>query len=243
MLKRLRAESGTTLVEMLIVLSVLSLVLASTYAILISVQSGFGTQVDRNANAQNAGLAMQQIEKEAQSAEAFTICSSSTCDTSHQVANGTSCPTTTWSVANALSCYLIVYTQTNASTRELTSPGPNAPFSCVEWRVVSLGTSPATYALETRRWQPDYEDNSALVTGWRYITDPMPTVIAGYIIPSNTQLGGRVIQVTVSVNNQSANKTSAHSQTSNTTITRQFVGSNIVSAPNPCVPPNGTVPS
>jgi Tfp pilus assembly protein PilX len=237
-----RGESGATLVEMLVVLLVLSLVLSSTYAILISVQSGLGTEVDRNANVQNAGLAMQQIEKEINGAEAFSICSNTSCSTT--AANGTSCTATSLTASTLTTCYLVTYTQTNASTREITSPGPNAPFSCVEWRVAQVGSSPSTYSLETRRWQPDYEDNSSsLVTGWRFITDPMPATILSLVIPSNANLGGRVVQVTVSLNNQSANKSSTTNPTSKTTLTRQLAGVNIVAASDPCIPPNGTLPS
>ncbi len=238
----LREESGTTLVELLVTMLVLSLVLSSTYAILNSVQSGYGTQVDRTINATDAGLVMQQVEKEVQSAEAFSICSTSSCSTT--LANGTSCTATSATSSSLTTCYLVAYTQTNASTREITSPGPNAPFSCVQWRVASLGTSPSTYAFESRRWQPDWENNSsALVTGWRYVSDPLPTISAAFVIPSTSLLGGRVVQVTIGVNNQSANKTAGSNPTSKTTITRQLAGSNVVSAPNPCIPPNGAVPS
>ena len=237
--RRSQRESGTTLVELAIAMFVLSIVLGSTYALLASVQTGYGRQVDRVSNGENAGLAMQHLEKEIQSAEAFSICSNSSC--SSTVANGTSCTATSATSSSLTSCYLVTYTQTNASTRELTSPGPNAPFSCVQWRVTQVGTSPATYAFQSRRWQPDWENNaSSLVTGWWYVTAPMPAVLASFVIPSDSMLGGRVVQVTISVNNQSATGLNA---TSNTTLTRQFAGSNIVAAPNPCIPPNGTVPS
>jgi hypothetical protein len=71
----------------------------------------------------------------------------------------------------------------------------------------------------------------------------MPTAIMSLVVPSNSNLGGRVVQVTVGVNNQSAIKSATHNYTSNTTLTRQLAGANIVAAPNPCIPPNGTVPS
>jgi type II secretory pathway component PulJ len=247
-------EEGTTLVELLISLSILGIVLGSVLAVMASVQKGLGTQIDRTANAMQAGVAMQQFQKEIQSAEAFTICSSSTCGTANQLANGTSCTATSATTSSLTTCYLVVFTQTNAATRQATSPGPNAPFSCVQWRVASLGTTPAAYAIQSRRWQPDWETNaSSLVTGWRYVTDALPTAAMTLVVPSTQMLGGRLIRVTVAVNNQSANKASQGNPTNNLSITREFTGSNILSTynagtfstgnPNPCVPPTGTIPS
>ena len=245
-------EDGATLIELLISMSILGIVLAATFTVLVSVQRGLGIQIDRSANATQAGVVMQQLEKEIQSAEAFSVCSSYNC--SATVPAGTPCTATSATSSSLTTCYLIVYTQTNASTRQGVSPGPNAPFSCVQWRVFQVQSSPAQYAFESRRWQPDWEANpSALVTGWRYVTDPLPTVSATFLVPSTAQnaamLGGRLLRVSVSLNNQSANKTVSGNPTKDLTLTRDLTGSNVLStatstgAPNPCIWPNGTVPS
>lgn len=227
-------ESGTTLVELMISMMILGIVLAAIYSVLASVQSGFSAETDRSINATQAGLVMQQLAKEIQSAEAFSICSTANC--SAVVASGASCTTPT------TPCYLVVYTQTNASTRQLSSPGPNAPFSCVEWRVAQVASSPVKYVFQSRRWQPDWENNpSALVTGWRYVSDSMPSITASYQIPSTSSFGGRLVQVTVTLNNQPATS----NRTSPMSVTRQLTGANVLSsaAPNPCIPPNGTLPA
>lgn len=233
------SDNGTTLVELLIVMLILGVILPVGLRMLTSVQSSFNTQIDRGVNAAQVGLVMQQLEKEIQSAEAFNVCTAASCSTT-----STSCTTTSVTPATLSTCYLVVYTQTNASTRELSSPGPNAPFSCVQWRITQVNTSPALYVFQSQRWQPDWEGNPAgLAIGWRYVSDPLPTVEATFSIDQTSLFGGRLMQVSVSVNNQSANKTASNNVTSKTTLTRQLMGSNIVAAPNPCIPPNGTVPS
>lgn len=233
------SQAGTTLVELLIVIGILGVVLPATYQVVASVQSTFNVEIDRSANVTQAGLAMQQIEKEIQSAEAMSICATSNCS-----AVTTDCTTTSVTPSSLTTCYLVTYTQTNATTRQMSSPGPSSPFSCVEWRVAQVTTTPATYVFQSRRWQPDWQGNpSALVTGWRYVTEAMPKVAARFTFPSVALFGGRLIQVTLTVNNQTANKTAAGNPTSDLSLTRQLTGSNIVAAPNPCIPPNGTLPS
>jgi prepilin-type N-terminal cleavage/methylation domain-containing protein len=230
-------DRGATLVELMISMSVLAVVLAAVFVVLISVQRAFTTQVDRSVNATQVGVVMQQLEKEIQSAEAFSICSNASCSTT--LSTGSSCTTPT------TSCYLIVYTQTNASTRQAAS-SPSAPFSCVEWRVAQVGSSPVQYAFQSRRWQPDWQGNLAsLVGGWRYVSIAMAKVQGTFTVPSTASFGGRLLQVTVAVNNQP----STRSGTTDLSITRQLTGSNMLGtsttsgSPNPCVPPNGTVPA
>lgn len=65
-------EEGLTLVELLVAMSVLSIVLASVYGLLFSVQNGFERQVDRSTSLDQARLAMLQIDKEIRSASAYT---------------------------------------------------------------------------------------------------------------------------------------------------------------------------
>jgi type II secretory pathway pseudopilin PulG len=227
-------ESGTTLVELLVSMSILSIVLASVFAVITSVQKGYVTEEDRSVNATQVGLVMQQVEKEVQSAEAFSICSSSTCSTTLPI--GTSCTTPT------TSCDLVIYTQTNANTRQAASPGPNAPFSCVQWHVAQVSSSPAQYAFLSRRWQPDWQTNpSVLVTPWRWVSDALASVSATFVVRSEAAFGGRLVRVTVAVNRQPTTRTG----TSTLSVTRDFVGSNVLSTstPNPCIPPAGTLPT
>lgn len=232
-------EFGTSLVELMVSILILGLVLSSIFAVLASVGNAVSVETDRSVNVTQAGLVMQQLAKEIQSGEAFSICTNATCSTQAPSPDPscTTPPTT--------ACYLIVYTQTNASTRQTALPGPNAPFSCVEWRVAQIaGVSPASYVFQSRRWQLDWENNAAsLVTGWRYVSTAMPTVTASFRIPTSgaaAAFGGRLLQVTVNVNNQpvSWNKTTPLS------VTRELTGANILSAsaPNPCIPPSGVLP-
>lgn len=235
-----RDESGMTLVELLVSMAIFGIVITSVYAVLVSVQNGFSAETDRSINVNQAGLVMQQLAKETQSAEALSICQDTTCSSGNLLAWGQSCTTPT------TACYLVVYTQTNASTRQTLLPGPNAPFSCVQWRVSQVaGSSPAKYTFQSRRWQTDWEVNpSSLVTGWRNVSDQLPTLSATFQVP--TAFGGRLVQATVTLNNQPT----SWNRTSNLSVTRQLTGANIVStsstnsgAPNPCIPPNGTVPA
>jgi type II secretory pathway component PulJ len=230
-------ETGTTLVELLVSMSIMGVVLAAVFAVLTSVQKGFTTEEDRSVNATQVGLVMQQLGKEIQSAEAFSICSSSSC--SATLAAGATCtsPTT--------SCDLVAYTQTNANTRQAASPGPNAPFSCVQWHVAQVASSPIQYAFQSRRWQPDWESNpSVLVTPWRSVSDPLATVTASFLVRSNTAFGGRLLRVTVALNRQPSTRTG----TRPLSVTKEFMGANVLStsttsgAPNPCIPPTGTLP-
>ncbi len=243
-------ERGMTLVELTASMAILGIVLAAAYGVMASVQKGYERQVDRTVNVVQIGQAMQQLQKEIFSAEAIDICSNATCTS--LVTNGTECTTPTDQ------CYLLVYTQTNANSRELASPGPASPFTCVEWKVAQVAGSPTKYALLSRRWQSDYINNpGALVGGWRWVTDPMPILTASFVIPTSSNnaasfdvpadascdgcgaFGGRLLQVRLTMNNQPLTRVG----TSNISVMRQLTGANIVSSSyNPCIPPTGVIP-
>src|SRR5207253_5872781 len=115
--RRLRLESGMTLAELMVTMSVLSVVLAMFLTILISVQNAVGRESDRSQSNDQARLAVEELDKEIRSGN---------------VLYDPSLAGKAWSDDAANSIYpgmsLLVYTQTNAVTR---NPGNR----CVQWRI------------------------------------------------------------------------------------------------------------
>ncbi len=206
-IERLRDERGFTLVELLVTMSILSVVLASAYAVVASVQTGFENQSNRDTNVTQINLAMQELNREILSAQAFSVAHWNGSQFS-LVATGSS--------DNAL----IVYTQANATSREGSSPGPTAGFSCDEWRVVNN-------QLQVRRWAPNWRDNpGTLVQPWRTLAQATQ-VSASFLMPGSADYGGRLLQATVNINQAPVGSQATHA----TSETTEFTGRNVQFAP------------
>jgi type II secretory pathway component PulJ len=107
--RRARSEEGTTLLEMMVTISLLSVVSLLFLSIMASVQQGIERQTDRSNDNDQARLAIQELDREIRSGNVLYD-------------PGTE-------PAPFVPGYsLRVYTQTNANTR---TPGNR----CVQWRI------------------------------------------------------------------------------------------------------------
>jgi len=161
-----------TVAEMMVSLSILGVVVAAVLGILASVQKGFEEQSNRTQNNDMARLAMEQLDREIRSANAFSV---------YAVSGST------WTGPQATGVNgtgLIIYTQASAPTRD---PG----FQCVQWRL--SGTD-----LQSRMWPLSWQSDPSKVTGWRTVASDVVSV--AFQIPSASSYGSRLVQTSVTVN-------------------------------------------
>jgi prepilin-type N-terminal cleavage/methylation domain-containing protein len=192
MIRRLRSEDGMTLVELMVVLSILSIVLVIFGTVLAGIQRAVNRQSDRSGSNDQARLAVEEIDRELRSGNVLYDPSLSACPLSSP------CP---WSDDAAHQIYpgmaLLIYTQTNAVTR---NPGNR----CVQWRIVGG-------ELQRRDWTTTWQTDG-LVSGWRVIADhvvnqpspPTPPTFPAFRLDPDPNKGGRTIVVNLLVNQNAA---------------------------------------
>ena len=138
-----------SLVELLVVISLLSVVLSIPAAVLVSVQNGLFTQEGRSSSNDQARLAEEELDREIRSGNVLydplngydcqfgppqpVGCAS--IDTSNQILPGQS---------------LLIWTQTNEPARE--SAGVSGD-RCVQWRI-ALNSTLGYNQLQRREWAP-----------------------------------------------------------------------------------------
>jgi len=176
-----------TLVELMVVLSILSIVLVIFGTVMAGVQRAVNRQTDRSGNNDQARLAIEEMDKEIRSGNVLYDPSLSGCAP-------TPCP---WSDDAPNQIYpgmaLLIYTQTNAVTR---NPGNR----CVQWRIVGG-------QLQRRDWTTTWQTDG-IVSGWRLIADsivnqpspPTPPASPAFALDPDPNKGGRTIVVTFLVN-------------------------------------------
>ncbi len=69
---RAQREDGMTLVELLVGMSIMTVVVAAAYSLLFSVQNGVERQIDRQSSVDQARLGVEQIDRELRSAQYMT---------------------------------------------------------------------------------------------------------------------------------------------------------------------------
>ncbi len=136
MWRRLRGERGMTLTELLIAMSILSIVLLVFLGLLGRMQVSFGRASGRSQTNDQARLAVEELDREIRSGNVLYDPSAED-DPANDISPGMS---------------LRVYTQTNATTRG----GPR----CVQWRINSAEE------LQRREWTVNWTDDpDTLVSG------------------------------------------------------------------------------
>jgi len=177
-----------TLVELMVVLSILSIVLVIFGPVLAGIQRAANRQSDRSGSNDQARLAIEEMDKEIRSGNVLYDPS----------LTGPGHP---WSDDAPNQIYpgmaLLIYTQTNAVTR---NPGNR----CVQWRI-------ANGQLQRRDWTETWQTDG-LVSGWRLIADhivnqpspPTPPVTPAFRLDPDPNKGGRTIIVTFQVNQNAA---------------------------------------
>lgn len=169
-----RAESGMTLVELLVSMTVMGVVAMLFLTVLFSIQTNIMRQQVRSVANDQARLGLEQMDREIRSGNLLYDPSESF-------------PSPTCGGYACVSGFSIrVYTQVNAPTR-------TPPQQCVQWIVQDL-------RLMRRAWAPGATTN---LSGWRVIAehvvnrDVSPQVPAFSIDPTP---GGRVLAITLLVN-------------------------------------------
>ena len=166
-----------TLLEMLITLSILSVVMAIFIPMLSSVQNAFQRQSDRSANNDQARLAVEEIDREIRSGNVLYDPALEN-DPTNSIYPGMS---------------LRVYTQTNASTR---TPGNQ----CVQWRVMSGVLQKRSWSIT---WQVDGIVSAWRSIADHIVnqpTPPTPPTTPLFRIDPDPAKGGRTIIVTLQEN-------------------------------------------
>jgi prepilin-type N-terminal cleavage/methylation domain-containing protein len=173
-----------TLVELMVVLSILSIVLVIFGTVMAGVQRAVNRQTDRSGNNDQARLAIEEMDKEIRSGNVLYDPSLTG-------------PAHPWSDDAPNQIYpgmaLLIYTQTNAVTR---NPGNR----CVQWRI-------AGGQLQRRDWTTTWQTDG-IVSAWRLIagsivnqpSPPTPPATPAFALDPDPNKGGRTIVVTFLVN-------------------------------------------
>jgi type II secretory pathway pseudopilin PulG len=179
---RLADERGTSLVELLAAMAIMSIVVVVLGTTLASIQRAAMKQDDLGRMNDQARLALQQIDHEMRSgnvlydpdlengADADAIVSCTGCEPGYTMR---------------------IYTQANASTRTLSSP---TGYVCVLWQIDT------DQRLLTRAWPPEQPEDAS---PWRVVAEGVVNRDLGapaFALDTDPLKGGRTIDIAFSVN-------------------------------------------
>jgi prepilin-type N-terminal cleavage/methylation domain-containing protein len=178
------SEGGMTLVELLVSMSILSIVLLVFVAVLASVQRGVVAQDTLNQTLDQTRLALQQLDREMRSGNVLY-------DPALENA-----PAAIGGIPSCSGCLpgytLRVYTQTNADTR--------GTYKCVLWKIDTA------QRLMTQQWPPSDPSNAS---GWRIVATG---IVNGSIneppftLDPDPLKGGRTLNILFVVNSDLAHR-------------------------------------
>jgi type II secretory pathway component PulJ len=177
-------DRGTTLLELVVVVALLSMVLLIFTGLLASVQRSYQTQASRSQSNDQARLAVEELDREIRSGNVFYDPNNETC---------TGQPVTLHCIGISPGMALRIYSQTNGSTR---NPGNR----CIQWRIMNR-------QLQRRDWAITWRDNpTTLVDPWRVVAESImnqavsPQVAAFMLDNSQDTFGGRIIKILILAN-------------------------------------------
>jgi prepilin-type N-terminal cleavage/methylation domain-containing protein len=164
----MRDQSGMSLLELVVTMSIMGVVLLAVTTVLSTVQTAFTRQSDRSLSNDNARLAAEELDREIRSGNLLY---------DPRSADVTKNPT-----GDPSGMQLVIYTQTNANRRD---PGNR----CVQWKIVSQ-------QLQRRDWTPDqlYVGSWRIVAENIVNNTVVPVVPAFGLDPNSSQ---RTLIVTV----------------------------------------------
>ncbi len=176
--RRLRRneDSGVTLVELLISMTIFSIVIALTYSVLITIQRQTKDTTARADTVGDARLALQQIDRQVRSGNVLYSPANET--------GTTGCTATTVApsvTANAGNC-MRIYTQANGEQR------------CVQWQV-------ASGVLRSRSWSPTWTTDG-LVSDWAVVAHNAVNTVSSppFILQGgSTAYGSRLVDIELRV--------------------------------------------
>jgi prepilin-type N-terminal cleavage/methylation domain-containing protein len=196
---RVKSEAGFTLVEMLIAMSLLTIVMVVFLSALFASQTTVNRSTARSTSNDQARLALQELDKEVRSGNVLY--------------DPSNCPPPPVSPGGPPTCFpsdgitqnmsLLVYTQTNANSR---NPGNQ----CVQWRITQPDANGLS-ELQRRAWSVNWQSDG-FVFGWRDVADnivnrqpPAGSATAAFTLDPAASFGSRVVQVTILTNGDPAN--------------------------------------
>jgi prepilin-type N-terminal cleavage/methylation domain-containing protein len=201
--RRGRDEAGMTMVELLVAVSLFSVVLTGILGVLVSVQNGLARQADRTTSNDQARLAVEELDREIRSGNVlYDPTLGYYCQITPQP---TGCATT--DVANSINpgMSLLVYTQANAPTREA---GGLSGERCVQWRVKANAQS--VNELQRREWTKDATSPGRWTvvadhlvnqagTSPAFAVDPLKRIVNISILVNQNSKSGSTARVDLSV--------------------------------------------
>jgi hypothetical protein len=141
-----------TLVELLVVISLFSVVLSIPAAVLVSVQNGLFRQAGRSGSNDQARLTVEQLDREIRSGNVlYDPANGYVCQPAYPGGAPANCATTDTANKIKPGQSLIIYTQTNAPARAASGGGTGE--RCVQWRI-AFNSSKGYNELQRRDWAP-----------------------------------------------------------------------------------------
>jgi len=204
---RLRSQDGFTLVEMLIAMSLLTVVMVVFLSALVTSQTTVNRSTVRSVSNDQSRLAIQELDKEIRSGN--VLYNPANCPPPPVNPGGP--PTCDPALGITQNMTLLIYTQTNANSR---NPGNQ----CVQWRITPISTDGIS-TLQRRAWSVNWQTDS-IVFGWRdvavNVVNRQPpgsgTAVPAFALDPEPAYGSRVVKVTILTNGDPNN-------TESTTVT------------------------
>jgi Tfp pilus assembly protein PilV len=153
--KRASGQGGVSLVEVMVTVSLLTVVLSIFFGVLVSMQTTLTKQVDRSRSNDQARLAVEELDREIRSSNVlYDPLYGDACQPDGTPVN---CAATDASHGIYAGMSLRTYTQANTPTRAV---GGHSGQRCVQWRIQNG-------QLQRRDWTND----NLLVSAWRVVAD------------------------------------------------------------------------
>jgi len=175
-----------TLTELMVTISLLTIVMTVFLGALVSVQRSLTKENDRSQSNDQARLALEELDREIRSGDVlYDPALGEACQPPSTAAN---CGNVDASHVSYPGVSLMIYTQTNAPSRGSGSAGKR----CVQWRIQSG-------QLQRRDWLKD----ATPVTSWRVVADHVVNV-TGTSPAFTVDPAKRIVNITLRVNQNSA---------------------------------------
>jgi prepilin-type N-terminal cleavage/methylation domain-containing protein len=192
---RLASEAGFTLVEMLIAMSLLTVVMVVFMGALFTAQNTVNRSTARSTSNDQARLAVQELDREIRSGN--VLYNPANCPP--PPGNPAGLPTCDAAVGITPNMSLLVYTQTNANTR---NPGNE----CVQWRITPVDALGLSH-LQRRAWSVNWQTDG-IVFGWRDVAEDVVNrqppgggpAVPLFSLDLTPSYGSRVIKVNIQTN-------------------------------------------
>jgi prepilin-type N-terminal cleavage/methylation domain-containing protein len=193
--RRLRSQAGFTLIEMLIAMSLLTIVMVVFLSALATSQTTVNRATVRSISNDQSRLAIQELDKEIRSGN--VLYDPANCPP--PPVNPSGAPTCDPAEGITQNMTLLIYTQTNANSR---NPGNQ----CVQWRISPV-TADGLSQLQRRAWSVNWQSDG-MVFGWRVVASNVVnrqppeggSAVPAFALDPTSAFGSRVVEVTILTN-------------------------------------------